>query len=100
MLGPNPLKGKLPNLWTECGCFPKPEAENMILPTPQEKITAILAARQDVAEFLQSIDKIEVMSSFSKDEIAGLIRAAMEGVQRSLREQTAAAFGDERQIPF
>ena len=70
----------------------------MRLPTNEEKIKAILDARKDVAGYLESIGKIEVFASFSKDEICGLIRAAQEGVQRSLHEQARRALDDE--IPF
>jgi hypothetical protein len=68
------------------------------LPSQQEKIQAILDARKDVAEYLQSIGKIEVFAEFSKDDICGLIKAAQMGVQRSLHQQLASAFDDE--IPF
>lgn len=65
-------------------------------PTPGEKVQAILDARQQVAEYLQSIGKIEVFAGFTKDEICGLIRAAQEGVQASLARQ--CNLDDE--IPF
>lgn len=71
----------------------------MRLPSKSEKITAILDARANVAEFLDSIGKMEVMASFTKDEICGLIRAASDGVQESLRRQAGEAFG-EGEIPF
>ena len=67
-------------------------------PSPSEKTQAILDARAPVAEYLQSIGKIEVLASFTKDEICGLIRAAQEGVQESLHRQLADALEDE--IPF
>jgi hypothetical protein len=70
----------------------------MRLPSPQEKVQAILDARATLAEYLGSIGKLEVFNDFTKDEICGLIRAAQDGVQQSLRKQTAAAFDDE--IPF
>ena len=70
----------------------------MKLPSPQEKVQAILDARQDLAEFLQSIGKIEVFNDFSKDEIFGMIRAAQDGVQKSLRRQIAD--GLDQEIPF
>lgn len=74
----------------------------MRIPTQSEKVQAILDARQDVAEYLQRIGKIEVFATFSKDDICGLIRAAQEGVQKSLHRQVDVAFnetyGDE--IPF
>lgn len=71
----------------------------MRLPNRDEKITAILDARTNVAEFLDSIGKMDVMASFTKDEICGLIRAASEGVQESLRRQGGDGFGDG-EIPF
>jgi hypothetical protein len=52
----------------------------------------------ELADYLQSIGKISVFDDFTKDEICGLIRAAQEGVQNSLRRQLRAAFDDE--IPF
>lgn len=67
-------------------------------PSKSEKIQAILDARQPVAEYLHSIGKIEAFADFSKDEICGLIRAASDGVQASLREQCAEGLEDE--IPF
>lgn len=67
-------------------------------PTNQEKIQAILDARQPVAEYLQSIDKIEAFAEFSKDEICGLIRSAHDAVQASLKEQCRDGFDGE--IPF
>lgn len=65
-------------------------------PTSEEKVQAILDARQQVAGYLQSIGKIEAFNDFSKDEICGLIRAAQEGVQKSLQDQ--CNLDDE--IPF
>lgn len=70
----------------------------MKLPSAQEKVQAILDARADLAEYLQSIDKISVFENFTKDEICGLIRAAQEGVQKSLHVQLRSAIDDE--IPF
>lgn len=70
----------------------------MRLPTAQEKVEAILSARKDVAQYLVSIGKIEVMDHFTKDEVCGLIRAAQEGVQRALKEQVFDALDGE--IPF
>lgn len=70
----------------------------MRLPSPSEKVQAILDARQDVAQYLANIGKIEVFNDFTKDEICGLIRAAQEGVQRSLHKQTQDALNSE--IPF
>ena len=67
-------------------------------PTKQEKIQAVLDARQPVAEYLMSIGKIEAFADFTKDEIAGLIYAAHEAVQNSLRVQCRDAFDGE--IPF
>lgn len=72
-------------------------------PSAHEKVQAILDARQDVAQYLQSIGKIEVFNDFTKDDIAGLIRAAQEGVQKSLRRQCAEGFSGgtiEDEIPF
>lgn len=71
----------------------------MRIPSSEEKVKAILDARMDVAEYLGSIGKLEAFQEFTKDEICGLIRAAQEGVQRSLREQTGQAF-DGEEIPF
>lgn len=67
----------------------------MRLPNQQEKIQAILDAREDVAKYLDSIGKIEAFSDFSKDDICGLIRAAQEGVQKSLHRQMQSAFDDQ-----
>lgn len=74
-------------------------AEMNRLPTNDEKVQAILDARKDLADYLQSIGKIAVFDEFSKDEICGLIRAAQEGVQRSLNAQAGKAFSDG-EIPF
>ena len=71
----------------------------MRLPSNQEKVQAILDARKDVAEYLQSIGKIEAFADFTKDDICGLIRAAQDGVQRSLHEQLRNAVLDD-EIPF
>lgn len=71
----------------------------MRLPTAQEKVQAILDARKPVAEYLQSIGKIEAFADFSKDDMCGLIRAAQEGVQASLHEQLRNAVLDD-EIPF
>lgn len=71
----------------------------MRLPTNQEKVQAILDARQDVAEYLNSIGKLEVFADFSRDDICGLIRAAQDGVQKSLHRQVRDAF-DGSEIPF
>lgn len=67
-------------------------------PTQQEKIQAVLDARQPVAEFLQSIGKIEAFNDFTKDDICGLIVAAHGGVQASLKTQLNTSINDE--IPF
>ncbi|MDD9727209.1 DUF6511 domain-containing protein [Roseovarius sp. SK2] len=64
-------------------------------PTTEEKIQAILDARAPVAEYLQSIGKVEAFDTFSKDDICGLIRAAHEGVQKGLRSQMQNSFDDE-----
>jgi hypothetical protein len=71
-------------------------------PSPDEKVQAILDARQQVAEYLQSIGKIDAFATFSKDDICGLIRAAHEGVHESLKRQGAAAMGaiPDDEIPF
>lgn len=70
----------------------------MRLPTNSEKVQAILDARKDVGEYLQQIGKIDAFNDFTKDDICGLIRAAQDGVQKSLRAQVGAAFEDE--VPF
>lgn len=70
----------------------------IVKPSNTEKVQAILDARQAVAEFLNQIGKIEAFNDFSKDDICGLIRAAHDAVQESLRKQTGAMFDDE--IPF
>lgn len=67
----------------------------MRLPTNQEKVQAILDARADVAEYLNSIGKMEAFAGFSRDEIAGLIKAASQGVQKSLHRQLKSALEDE-----
>jgi hypothetical protein len=77
----------------------------IIKPSPTEKVQAILDARKDVFEFLQSIGKVHVFDDFTKDDIAGLIRAAQEGVQNSLQRQAASGFGAggnaiDDEIPF
>lgn len=64
-------------------------------PSPHEKVQAILDARQPVAEYLQSIGKIEAFNDFTKDDICGLIRAAQEGVQASLHRQLHDDMNDE-----
>jgi hypothetical protein len=72
-------------------------------PTQSEKVQAILDARQPVAEYLQSIGKVEAFNDFSKDEICGLIRAAQEGVQASLHRQCSEGFSGgtlDDEIPF
>ena len=71
----------------------------MKLPSKQEKIQAILDARKNVAEYLQSIGKVEVFNDFTKDDICGLIKAAQDGVQQSLHRQLGEAFEDS-EIPF
>jgi len=71
----------------------------MRVPTTDEKVQAILDARGPVFEYLQSIGKTEAFDGFSKDEMCGLIRAAQEGVQASLRRQVGEAF-DNSEIPF
>jgi len=71
----------------------------MRLPTASEKVQAILDARADVAAYLTAINKMDAFADFSKDEICGLIRAAQEGVQKSLHRQAGDGF-DDSQIPF
>jgi len=71
----------------------------MRLPSPSEKTQAILDARQQVGEYLQKIGKIDAFANFTKDDICGLIRAAQDGVQASLRKQLHDGFEDEV-IPF
>ena len=70
----------------------------MRIPSQSEKVQAILDTVKPVAEYLQSIGKIEAFKDFSKDEVAGLIRVCQEGVQESLHRQSADGFDD--QIPF
>lgn len=70
----------------------------MRIPSQSEKVQAILDTVKPVAEYLQSIGKIEAFKDFSKDEICGLIRCAQDGVQASLHRQSADGFDD--QIPF
>lgn len=70
----------------------------MRLPSPKEKVQAILDARKDVAEYLQRIGKIDAFNDFTSDDICGLIRAAQEGVQRSLHEQAKSALDDQIQF--
>lgn len=73
----------------------------MIKPSPEEKVKSILDTIKPVAEYLQKIGKIEAFNDFTKDEIAGLIRVCQEGVQASLREQSARGFDDlNQEIPF
>lgn len=67
-------------------------------PSPQEKVQAILDTVKPVAEYLQSIGKIDAFNDFTKDEICGLIRTAQEGVQASLSAQLSSSLED--QIPF
>lgn len=97
-LGKSPWLGLPDNPHTACGCYPPKKEKQMRLPTKDEKIKAILDARKDVFEFLQSIGKTNAFDDFSRDEMCGLIRAAQDGVQRSLHEQVGSAFEDE--IPF
>lgn len=75
----------------------------IVKPSQHEKIQAILDARKDVAEYLQSIGKIEAFAGFTSDDICGLIRVAQEGVQNSLKRQVADGFGAndlDQEIPF
>lgn len=97
-LGQKPWLGITPNLYTACGCYPKPEEQTVKLPSSEEKIQAILDARADLVQYLQGIGKVDVFNGFTKDEICGLIKAAQMGVQKSLHRQLASAFDEE--IPF
>lgn len=98
-LGKAPFKGLPHDPHTVCGCFPPKGQKSMITkPSKTEKVQSILDARQPVAEYLQSIGKIEAFEGFTKDEICGLIRAAHDGVQDSLRAQLGLTFDDE--VPF
>ena len=100
-LGQDPWKGP-PDadglLRTACGCYPSKGKKMIARPSNDEKIQAILDARQPVAEYLQKIGKIAAFDGFSKDEICGLIRVAHDGIQDSLRVQCRDAFDGE--IPF
>ncbi len=99
-LGPNPKLGPPPHYAFPCGCHDPDKGKKKVrLPSPQEKIQAILDARKDVAEFLQSIGKMDAFADFTKDDICGLIRAATDGVQRSLHEQLRNSVLDD-EIPF
>lgn len=71
----------------------------MRLPSQEEKIKAILDTVKPVAEYLQSIGKIEAFNDFTKDEICGLVKVCQEGVQASLHSQISDGFEDA-QIPF
>lgn len=100
-LGPNPWIGPADEhglLRTACGCFPTKAKKMIARPSTEEKIQAILDARKPVADFLQSIGKIEAFEDFTRDDICGLIRAAHDGVQDSLKAQCREAFDGE--IPF
>lgn len=98
-LGPFPWKGRAPDLYTECGCFrPIKGANDMRVPSQQEKVQAILDTVPVVAEYLKGIDRIEAFNDFTKDDICGLIRACQDGVQASLHRQLGQSFDD--QIPF
>jgi hypothetical protein len=70
----------------------------MKVPSPTGKAQAILNARQPVAEYLQSIGRLEAFAGFTKDEICGLIRVAQESVEQSLHQQVTSFLNDE--IPF
>ena len=97
-LGTNPWLGLPDDPHTKCGCFPSKEQKMIARPTQQEKVQAILDTVPHVADYLKSIGKIEAFNDFSKDDVCGLIRAASEGVQESLRVQCRDAFDGE--IPF
>lgn len=98
-LGPPDENGQL---HTACGCYPVKEHKMNARPTKQELIDAVMASRQSVAEYLQSIDKVEAFATFSKDDIAGLIYTAHEAVQGNLLKQAGVAFTDgfNDPIPF
>lgn len=109
-LGQSPWRGLPDDPHTVCGCFPSKHAakgqKSMIRkPTQDEKVQAILDARQKVAEYLRGINRLEAFNDFTKDEIAGLIRVCQEGVQESLKRQAAEGFGAggralDDEIPF
>jgi len=65
------------------------------IPSNEEKVQAILDAREDVAEYLNGIGKLEAFADFTRDEICGLIKAASVGVQKSLHRQLDSAMNDE-----
>ena len=98
-LGTDPWVGKHPYARTKCGCIgpeqKKGQQEMITKPSQSEKIQSILDAREPVAAFLQSIGKLDAFNGFTKDEICGLIRAAHDGVQHSLRTQMGSTFEDE-----
>lgn len=64
-------------------------------PSNTEKMQSILDAREPVFKFLTSIGKTEAFDGFTKDDMCGLIRAAHDGVQHSLRTQMGGSFEDE-----
>lgn len=65
------------------------------IPSNEEKVQAILDAREDVVQYLSDIGKLDAFSEFSRDEICGLIKAASVGVQKSLHRQLDSAMNDE-----
>lgn len=71
-------------------------------PTAAEKTQAILGAVPAIADYLDSIGKLEAFNAFTKDDVCGLIRAAQEAVQDGLRAQLHDAMrtGDDDEIPF
>lgn len=69
-----------------------------MVPTKEQKIKAVLDAREPVAKYLLEIGKIEAFANFSKDDICGLIKTAKEACDASLKEQMRRDFEDE--IPF
>lgn len=104
-LGPNPWIGppdRNGQLHTACGCYPVKEHKVNARPTKQELIDAVMASRQSVAEYLNSIGKVEAFATFSKDDIAGLIYTAHEAVQSNLSKKAGDAFasGFNDPIPF
>lgn len=93
------------DLHTACGCYPSKESKKSMItkPSNDEKVQSILDARDNVANYLNAIGKIEAFDNFTRDDICGLIRAAHDGVQDSLKRQCASGFSGEimdDEIPF
>ena len=97
-LGLDPWLGLPNDPHPRCGCFPSKGQKMIARPTKQEMKQAVLDSRQHVAEYLASIQKLAAFDGFSKDDICGLIYAAHEAVQASLRVQCREAFDGE--IPY